>query len=52
MVSRRTAGLVSGKLLGATASSTLAAAKRAWRSLRQSSRASAITPSTVSPTAR
>jgi hypothetical protein len=47
-----TAGLVMGALDGASASSTFSAAKRTWRSLRQSSPASQISPSTAWPAAR
>ena len=47
-----TAGLVSGALEGASASSTFSTAKRTWRSLRQSSPASSISPSTAWPAAR
>ena len=46
------AGLVSGALVGASASSTFSAAKRTRRSLRQSRPASSISPSTVLPAAR
>ncbi len=48
-VSLTTAGFDHGKLLGASASSTLPAAKRAWRSRCQSRPASEIRPSTASP---
>ena len=47
IVALSTAGFDHGKLVGASASSTLPAAKRAWRSARQSTSASAISPSTV-----
>jgi hypothetical protein len=47
-----TAGLDQGKFVGAIASKRLPAANRAWRSARQSTSASEIRPSTVSPAAR
>ena len=47
-----TAGLVIGALEGASASSTFSAAKRIWRSLRQSRPASSISPSSARPVAR
>ena len=47
-----TAGFDHGKFDGASASSTLPAAKRAWRSARQPTALSVISPSTVSSTAR
>jgi hypothetical protein len=43
-----TVGFDHGKFVGASASSTLPAAKRAWRSVFQSSSASEMTPSTAS----
>ena len=52
MIARSTAGLDRGKFVGASASSTLLAAKRAWRSVCQSRSASVMTPSTASPTVR
>jgi hypothetical protein len=47
-----TAGLASGALLGASASSTFSIAKRTWRSLRQSSPASPTRQSSAWPVAR
>ena len=47
-----TAGLVSGALDGASASSTFSAMKRTRRSERQSRSASQISASTVRPAAR
>jgi hypothetical protein len=44
MASLSTAGFDHGKFVGASASSTLPAANRAWRSVRQSSPASEIRP--------
>ena len=52
IVALSTAGLVAGKLLGATRSTRFSAAKRTRRSSAQSSPASASTPSIVSPVAR
>ena len=48
-ISLITVGFDHGKLVGASASSTVLAANRAWRSWRQSRSASEIRPSTASP---
>jgi hypothetical protein len=51
-MSLSTVGFDHGKFVGASASSRLAAAKRARRSVRQSVSASEMRPSTVPPAAR